>query len=166
MTDLATTPHPPVSMRPIRKRVDVPLPPEEAFDLFTRDIARWWPLARHSVSADAGTTARGVKIEPRVGGHVVEEMADGARATWARVTEWSRGRRVVLDWYAGPSEDETTQVTVVFSRIEGGTRVDLTHAAPRKIGMHDATMCVGHGLDWGRILKGYCATASRFCVAA
>ena len=38
---------------PIQKSVTVPLPADAAFDLFTRDIARWWP-AQHTQSAKTG----------------------------------------------------------------------------------------------------------------
>ena len=30
----------------------VPCSPEAAFDYFTRDIARWWPLAEHSCGGE------------------------------------------------------------------------------------------------------------------
>ena len=34
----------------IRKTVDVPLTPAQAFDLFTAKLDAWWPSATHSVS--------------------------------------------------------------------------------------------------------------------
>jgi hypothetical protein len=36
----------------------------EAFEVFTTEIARWWPLARYSISLER---ARSCTIEPRVG---------------------------------------------------------------------------------------------------
>ena len=36
---------------PIRKSVEVPLSPNDAFDLFTEKMGTWWPLDDKSVSA-------------------------------------------------------------------------------------------------------------------
>ena len=65
---------------PIRKSVIVPLDPAAAFDLFTRDIDRWWPKESHSLAAADGLGQEAhVRVEPRVGGRVIETGADGRR---------------------------------------------------------------------------------------
>ncbi len=52
-------PHPSSSTRSCRAR------PTRAFDYFTRDIGRWWPVARYSCSE---ARAAGVSFERREGG--------------------------------------------------------------------------------------------------
>jgi hypothetical protein len=37
------------ALAPIVVDVVVPCPPDRAFEYFTRDIGRWWPLGTHSI---------------------------------------------------------------------------------------------------------------------
>jgi len=50
---------------PIELDTIVPCTPDAAFDYFTRDIGRWWPLSRYSCSE---ARAAGVSFERREGG--------------------------------------------------------------------------------------------------
>ncbi|MFT5065395.1 MAG: hypothetical protein ACJAWC_001181 [Yoonia sp.] len=112
----------------IRKTVDVPLTPTQAFDLFTRKLDTWWPSATHSVSAANDDTPLSIKIDPRKGGKITEKLRDGTSATWGTVTHWSPGNRIDINWHVGRGADEATQVTVMFTSIDTGTRVDLIHS--------------------------------------
>lgn len=125
---------------PIRKRVDVPLPPDAAFDLFTRDLGRWWPLAHD----DAPVT-----VEPFVGGRILEP---GRAAPWATVTDWSPGRRFAALWHMGRDAEEATELAVTFAPLEGGTRVDLTHSGFDRLGAPGETMAARYGRGWERAL--------------
>jgi len=49
-----------IAVPPIEIDTLVPCSPGAAFDYFTRDIGRWWPLARYSCSQ---AQARGVAFE-------------------------------------------------------------------------------------------------------
>jgi hypothetical protein len=92
-------------LSPVRHRIVVPLVPEDAFELFTRSIARWWPFKTHS---RAGDDALDVQFEPRVGGAVTEVDRQGRRHAWgvrgAQADEqrgnYQRGWAFVLDRYA------------------------------------------------------------------
>ena len=70
------------AVEPIVKELLISVDAKRAFEVFTQDIGRWWPLASHSISASAGKTARGVSMIPGVGGSIVEIMHDGSKATW------------------------------------------------------------------------------------
>jgi hypothetical protein len=109
---------------PIRKSVTVPLGPAAAFDLFTAGIDRWWPKATHSLSEDDGAR---VRVEPRVGGQVIETRPDGSEVPWARVVQWEPGARLGLAWHVGRAEEDHTDVDVTFTATEAGTRVDVVH---------------------------------------
>ena len=60
----------------VRQTVDVRVPPERAFEVFTRDIGTWWPLESYTLGALPAVTA---VIEPRSGGRWFERAANGDR---------------------------------------------------------------------------------------
>ena len=62
------------SLPPVVVTVEVALPPERAFDLFTNGLDRWWPKQTHSVAEDR---VREVGIDPRVGGEIFEITDEG-----------------------------------------------------------------------------------------
>ena len=68
----------------VRKRVQVNLPIEEAFELFTTRMTEWWPLESHSIGG--ASTVRCV-FEGWVGGRIYEVQSDGTEATWGEVKE-------------------------------------------------------------------------------
>ena len=68
-----------MTIEPVIKTREIPLPVEEAFDLFTARLDTWWPLDTHSISADEKRASpAAVRWEGRVGGRVVEVAADGS----------------------------------------------------------------------------------------
>jgi len=145
---------------PIRKSISVPLPPEEAFDLFTAGIDRWWPMETHSLTMDSETAS--VRVEPHVGGRILETRPDGSDAPWATVTGWEPGRRFAVSWYVGRPESEATDLEVIFTGTTEGTRVDLTHGG---FDAHadGAKACAGYTEGWDHVL-GRCYAGR--CIAA
>lgn len=108
---------------PIRKAITVPLPPRDAFDLFTAGIDGWWPRRSRP--------GMRLRLRPGRDGALREEAPDRSPRVWARVAVWEPGRRLVLTWEQGHREgEEPSEVVVLFTPVEAGTRVDLTHAAP------------------------------------
>ncbi|MEM9344644.1 MAG: SRPBCC domain-containing protein [Pseudomonadota bacterium] len=135
---------------PIRKSVTVPLPPDDAFALFTAGINRWWPMDTHSLSSGEGDAS--VRVEPRVGGRILETLPDGTDAPWATVTTWEPGRRFAARWYVGRSEDEATTLEVTFTATEAGTRVDLTHGGFDAHGSTGPQACANYTKGWDHVL--------------
>ena len=113
------------ALGPVVKSLVVPLPPEQAFELFTTGMSRWWPLDSHSVGEDH---AHAVLVDGTVGGAVTEWIDDGRSEVWGRVTAWEPPGRVALDWFPGHPEKEATHLEVTFVPADGGTRVELTHS--------------------------------------
>lgn len=114
--------------RPIRKSVEVPLSPDEAFTLFTEKMDTWWPLADKGVSVSRGLPpSKRLRVEPREGGQVVEELANGEDAPWGTILTWEPGRRFRMTWQPGKAADMPTEVEVTFAVAGNGCRVDLTH---------------------------------------
>lgn len=116
-------------MTPIRKTLTVPLPPDAAFRLFTRDINTWWPKK----PGGAGT----LHMDDHEGGHLSETGSKGARRRWGTITRWAPGQALGIAWTHGPDDDTTEDcddrnsvLLVTFTPADTGTRVDLTHTLP------------------------------------
>jgi uncharacterized glyoxalase superfamily protein PhnB len=111
--------------------VEVNVDPVTAFRLFTQEIDYWW--VRGAINFFDSARATGMRIEPGVGGRVLEVYADGALEL-ARITVWQPGELLV---YQGTVDD--TEVEVRFSAVPAGTRVRVRQyprqdADPRRAG--------------------------------
>lgn len=146
---------------PIRKTVTVPLDRQAAFELFTSGINRWWPKDSHSLTASRGIPGDvGVRMEPRVGGRVLERLPDGTEAAWATITHWQPGERLGLSWYVGRDEDEATTIDIRFTQTEAGTRVDLAHGGFAALGNEGRDICATYATGWDKVL---CRCYRRAC---
>lgn len=111
-----------VQIAPLHKSIKVPLPPEEAFELFTAGIHRWWPLAVHSVG---GPDAETCVFEGRAGGRIYERLKDGSQAEWGRVLVWQPYGEVQFSWHPGREPETAQHITLRFVGTAGGTQVKL-----------------------------------------
>jgi len=117
MTETAT-------IAPVRKSLRVECSPERAFEVFTAQVATWWPTKTHSIHHEAVTD---VILEPREGGELYELAEGGKREPWGRVTAWEPPKRLVLAWHVNPERAGPTEIEVTFSPEDGATRVELEH---------------------------------------
>lgn len=136
-------------LEPVRKSVTVGRAPDEAFDLFTAGIARWWPMDRYSVS---GERTRNVVIEPKAGGEVYEERDDGERFPWGRVLAWEPPARIVLSWHPGRDPDVAQEIEMRFTAVDGGTRVELEHRNWDRLGDEAADVRDTYANGWAEVL--------------
>lgn len=114
---------------PLIKTLTVPIPPDRAFDLFTRRMAEWWPLHSHAVSSFAcRAPARGVVVPQTLGEMVIETLADGTTAAWGRVTAYQPPALFAMTWHPGSPEVQATHVEIRFAPEGEGTRLTLTHS--------------------------------------
>ena len=116
-------------IEPVVVDVTINREPAEAFDLFTRRIAEWWPLETHSLGASGnGGRPETVVMEPHVGGLIYEISPDGERQPWGSVTAWEPGVHVAFTWHVGRAPESGTHVSVNFRPADaGGTHMTLTH---------------------------------------
>jgi uncharacterized protein YndB with AHSA1/START domain len=111
---------------PVRKSITVAVAPLQAFELFTRDIGTWWPLATHSVGLER---AAGLSFGAIVGDQLVETTADGTEEIWGTVLQSEPPRRIAFSWHPGRSAGEATHIEVRFTPDSaGGTDVELVHS--------------------------------------
>jgi hypothetical protein len=137
----------------IRKVIELDVPHERAFEVWTRHVGRWWPLAEHSVSK---TDATGCVIEAGVGGRLYETSRTGEEHIWGKVTVWEPPRRLAHSWHPGRQMSERTMVLVMFTPLgTNRTRLTLTHSGWRE-GQEERRAMYHTG--WDRVLQdGYVA---------
>ncbi len=58
-------------MSVFQKRITVSCVPLVAFEVFTFDIAKWWPMETHSVSASNGTLPANLIVSGHEGDRLV-----------------------------------------------------------------------------------------------
>jgi uncharacterized protein YndB with AHSA1/START domain len=113
----------------VQKTVVVDVPREHAFDVFTRDISKWWPLQSHSIGSKPTKAA---VIEPFEGGRWYEQGVDGSECDWGQVLVWEPPSRIVLSWEISCNWQHdssiSTLVEIQFVELgENSTRVELDH---------------------------------------
>ena len=145
------------SLAPLVKRLTVPCTTQRAFDIFTDQIAAWWPLPTHSVGGDHAVS---VRLEGQVGGQIVETIDDGRTAVWGTVTTWDPPSRLAFTWHPGQPPQEATSVEVTFEPDGPSTLVTLTHDgwANRPDGQ---TARQAYDTGWDTVLGGFVARAGR-----
>jgi uncharacterized protein YciI len=111
---------PPSAVPPIRREVLVDVDPVTAFEVFTENLGRWWPLAELSVYGDSATVAF-------TDGQIVERSADGQSAVWGTVTRWEPPGVVAFSWHPGQPAASASHVEVTFAAAASQTRVTLEH---------------------------------------
>jgi uncharacterized protein YndB with AHSA1/START domain len=113
----------------IRKTVNVALPVEKAFRLFTDGIGTWWPFATHSIGGEA-VEAAVFDVEAK---RLYERAADGTEHDWGDILAWEPPNRFLLGWRVNPASPGT-EVEVRFEPEGTGTRVELEHRGWEKCG--------------------------------
>jgi uncharacterized protein YndB with AHSA1/START domain len=100
--------------------------PERAFDVFVREIDKWWianelfPFTRPSSGALA--------FEPELGGRFTETRPNGEVFEIGRITAFNPGAHLAFSWrQAAFEKDQATHVDVRFESIGAETRVTVEH---------------------------------------
>ena len=108
-------------MPTMSETIDVLVDPPTAFAVFTDELDQWWGNGPIDTYESWRLLER--RIEPGVGGRVVEDYGDEQRVL-GTITIWEPGARVA--WTT--SNDVTIDVT--FEALESGTRVRVTGTVP------------------------------------
>src|SRR4051794_12019166 len=129
-------------MMSVAATVDVHVPPDEAFAVFTGEIGAWYVVDERTAPARTRT----IKLEPGVGGRLLAERDGDTRVELGRVTAWEPGVQLAF------SDREGTEVQVTFTAHRGGTRVVLEHRGLERIAPERRTQAGRFG--W-RLLAGW-----------
>jgi uncharacterized glyoxalase superfamily protein PhnB len=102
--------------------VEVGVDPRTAFRVFTEEIDCWW--VRGPINFFDGARALAMRIEPGVGGRVLEiyDEGTGDGLELARITQWRPGELL-----AYRSSVDDTEVEIRFEPAGSGTRVHVRH---------------------------------------
>jgi hypothetical protein len=141
------------------KCVPVMLDRQQAFDLFRRDISRWWPLATYSCSGDSLPTG---SLDMQVGGTVIETTRDGSQHPRGQLLEWNPPQGFAMTWHPGQPPRQATRVEVSLAPLpSGGTEVRVRHCGREARG--DRAAAARHSYDngWPRVLERFVDTARR-----
>jgi len=114
----------------IRTSVEVEVPLDRAFRVFTEDFDRIKPRDHNMLEVDIAESV----FEPRVGGRVYDRGVDGSECQWARVLAYEPPDRIVFSWDIDPQwqietdQERTSEVELRFT-ADGPerTRVELEH---------------------------------------
>jgi uncharacterized protein YndB with AHSA1/START domain len=152
------------ALPPIVLEQQLACPPGRAFDYFTRDIARWWPLSVHSCNAEVlDDPPVDVAFEPRVGGGLIETTRSGGKHRWGTVTAWEPGVRMAMTWHPGGDPAKATSLDVTFAPNSSGTLVTLTHGGWDATREGAAAIYQSYSGGWvtvfGKLYAGYCENA-------
>jgi|Tabmets5t2r1_1033131.scaffolds.fasta_scaffold22216_2 uncharacterized protein YndB with AHSA1/START domain len=144
--------------------VSVNLEPDQAFDLFARRLAAWWP-PEYSWSQDV---LEEIGIEPHEGGMCFERGPHGFRCDWGRVLAWEPPRRLLIAWQISPRREpepnpaKASEVEVLFDADgEGGTTVAVEHRAFDRHGDGaEYAQMLGSPQGWPYILERFAAASA------
>ena len=157
-----------ITPAPIRRSVQVKVPPARAFEIFTAGASRWW-LRTHSISPTK-SPIKDVVIESRAGGRWYERGEDGSECDWGKVLAWeppltekSKGR-LLLAWQINGEfkydPNLLTEVEIRFTPAESGTLVELEHRLIERMGERGVGMRDAFTRGWGLLLDSFTQHAS------
>lgn len=139
-------------IEPISLSFEVECPAEHAFDVWTADISRWWPLD-HTVTNDRGLT---VVLEPGVGGRIFERSATGQEHDWGMVTTWEPPTLLAYTWHLNRTPDDATDVEIHFRPVgDTRTRVEIEHRGWERLGVDGPAWRDRNGGGWATLLPHY-----------
>jgi uncharacterized protein YndB with AHSA1/START domain len=144
------------TIEPIRIATTVDVPPARAWEAFTQEITRWWPLEKHSMFVEEeGRRAEAVVLEGRVGGELYERLGED-RYHWATVLVWEPPHRVTVEWRVNP-DGPPTEWTATFTPEGEGTWVEIVHTGWEAYADRAAEMRQSYGSDegWGTVFGAF-----------
>ncbi len=142
-------------IEPLVKTIEVPCDQETAFGVFVNEMDSWWPLSRFTVSAMGGGVAKALRVEPRVGGTIVEIGHDNTEYLWGTFQSFDPHDSISMDFHIpqpGEVVESRTLVEVRFMPVEDDrTRVELTQTNWEALGEWGATLRGGYDGGWDDI---------------
>lgn len=151
-------PSDPSAQDAVTHRVDVAMPPPQAFDLFVRGTARWWPFKGHSCG---GNDAADVHFEEHVVGAVTEITRQGDRHHWGTLLIWQPPHRLVMTWHPGQDAARATRLELRFEASLTGCVLHLCHDGWAARGVDAEEVRGGYQQGWAVVLQRWAAQTSK-----
>jgi uncharacterized protein YndB with AHSA1/START domain len=149
---------------PITGTVDLAVPVERAFEVFTGSVNAWWPHQYHIGQAELAE----VVLEPGVGGRWFERGVDGSECDWGRVLVWEPPHRLVLTWQINgswrfdPDPEKASEIEARFTAAgPGECVVEVEHRHFERLdGGQAVNDAINGGGGWALLLDGYAKTVA------
>ena len=145
------------SERAVEKSVTVEVPLERAFEVFTAEIASWWPLRTHAVDTEHSDA---VVMESHVGGRLYERAPSGEEHLWGTIVAWEPPSRIVYSWHPGRGAETAQEVEVSFSAQGAATRVEIRHTGWEKLGDSMEEVVASYDEGWDAVIARYVERAN------
>jgi hypothetical protein len=148
----------PTLLPPVVKSIVVARSQADAFRLYTRDLAQWWPKTHSIGEAKVATFV----MEAQAGGRIFERWHDGTEKLWGTVIAWEAPHRVVHTWHVSTDPEHSSEVELRFAALGANrTRVTLEHRHwERMLGERAAVVRGNYDKGWeGVFVKGFGAYA-------
>lgn len=144
--------------------VDVNAPLGGAFDLFTGQIGRWWPLECKT----GAHGAREIFVEPRTSGRIYERNSDGQEELWGTIAAYVPARTIIVDWKLDssfvPNPKLITDLEIFFSDNGNGTsHVTIVHTRLENFGADLQGLSEGMTCRWRQVLNAFQNFAKLSC---
>ncbi len=150
-------------IEPLIKTFEVPCSQKNAFEVFVDKMDTWWPLGKFTVSAMAGSPAKGIRVDAREGGQIVEIGADGTEVLWGTILTLDRYSRITMDFHIPrPGDVVTTRPLLELDFQALGpalTRVTLRQSNFEALGDMGAQVRGGYDFGFKMIFEGNYAAA-------
>ena len=138
---------------PVIKTVYIPITSEQAFRVFTNELALWWPLDKHSCAAMAGETSQALDADLSTGGEIWETDHEGRRILWGTFTEFTPSSKLRINWHINRPADDATEISVEFTPNDDETEVTLTHSGWEVFGVQADAMREGYNNGWVHVFE-------------
>lgn len=153
-------------MSVLQKRITLNCAPIVAFEVFTSEMAKWWPMDTHSISAGNNTLPASLIVERSEDGRIVEIDSNGKAHPWGHFQDFQAPSRVLIAWHVDDTPDHSTYIEVVFGmETNGVTTVVLTHSGWDIFGDDAEQQYSKYDTDWdivfGKCFKTACEETAK-----
>lgn len=128
----------PVEFREIHIKLSISAPRAAVWDALVRDLPEWWK-APYLVSE----TAKGMVLEPRIGGLLWEDWGSGEGVSFGQVTTLKKGERLEVTGCMALAGAVLCVVNITLADADGGTLLSLSHRATGEVTKADRDDFVG-----------------------
>lgn len=137
-------------LAPLVSTIEVPCSQQQAFHVFVNDMPRWWPLDKRSMSKmHNGNPSKALRVEPKLGGTIVETGHDDTEYHWGTFTAYDPHDFLSMDFHMGMPPENASLVEVRFTALgDEQTRVELTQSNWEAFGDMAEMMRGGYGSGW------------------
>jgi uncharacterized protein YndB with AHSA1/START domain len=129
---------------------DVAVTPDHAFATWAGRLGSWWPHAKTVSGFPAA-----LRVEPAVGGRIVETTVEGTEHVWGTVTRWDPPHALGFTWHLFFDPSEATDVLLVFEAHDDGTRITLVQTGFERLGAAGAPRRENTGAAWTALFAAY-----------